>query len=173
LAGPVVAAAVCLPEDFPVELLDDSEKLSAKQRETLEVVIKERCLWGVGQASHTEIDTINILQASLVAMERAYQGLLAVGANNYPPLQVLIDGPYVPAGIEAPCTAVIHGDAIHPCIMAASILAKVERDRQMRAWDGVYPLYGYAQHKGYPTKEHRERCRTLGPSPIQRLTFRY
>jgi ribonuclease HII len=130
----------------------------------------------MGAASHSEIDAINILQASLLAMRRAYDGMMARGiaAGAVPgSLRVLVDGPYVPPGIAAPCTAVVHGDAIHPCIMAASILAKVERDRLMGAADAAYPGYGYARHKGYPTKTHREACGRLGASPIQRLSFQY
>ncbi len=167
LAGPVAAGAAVLPPDFPLEVLDDSKALGEREREAAYALIVERALaWSVGWASPAEIDELNILNASLLAMRRAYLGLGLV------PETVYVDGNRFP-DLGRPCWPVIKGDAIVPAVMAASILAKVSRDREMLRYDGLYPGYGYARHKGYPTAEHREACRRLGPSPIQRMSFRY
>lgn len=167
LAGPVAAGAAVLPPDFPLEVLDDSKALGEREREAAYALIVGRALaWSVGWASPAEIDELNILNASLLAMRRAYLGLGLV------PETVYVDGNRFP-DLGRPCWPVIKGDAIVPAVMAASILAKVSRDREMLRYDGLYPGYGYARHKGYPTAEHREACRRLGPSPIQRMSFRY
>lgn len=166
LAGPVTAGAVILPAGFPLAILDDSKKLSEKRREAARAVICERAVaWAVGWAWPFEIDRINILQASLLAMKRAYE-LLGVGADR-----VLVDGLQCP-DIAAPAEAVVHGDALVPEIMAASILAKTARDRWMIRYSWIDGRYGYERHKGYPTREHRELIRRYGPSDIQRKSFR-
>jgi len=175
LAGPVCAAAVILGEGFPREsreLLNDSKKLTAAKREDLRWQILENALaWGIGWASHTEIDDINILQASLLAMKRAFEEMRKkhdVSAEN---LSVIVDGLYAPdIGIE--CTPMVKADAKVREVMAASILAKTARDSYMDEMALLYPQYGYEKHKGYPTKAHRELIRKYGPSPIQRMTFR-
>jgi len=170
LAGPVAAGAAILPADFPVEALDDSKALSAPRREAAYALVVERAVaWAVAWASPEEIDELNILGASLLAMRRAY---LALGDAGRRAERVFVDGNRFP-DLGRPSWPVIKGDAIVPAVMAASILAKVSRDREMLRYDGLYPGYGYARHKGYPTAEHREACRRLGPSPIQRKSFKY
>jgi len=165
LAGPVCAAAVVLPEDFPVEVLNDSKKMSEKQREYARALICEQALaWSIGWASPAEIDRINILQASLLAMERAFQGI-RVSLDL-----VVVDGTFCPP-LPVPCRAVVKADSRVPAVMAASILAKTARDRMMMRYGWLYPEYGYEQHKGYPTALHLERIRQYGPSPIQRMSF--
>ncbi len=168
IAGPVSAAAVVLPKDFPFEILADSKKLSTARREQAERIIKERAVaWAVGWASRAEIDRVNILHASMHAMQRAY----AKVANRIGHVDlVLVDGNRTP-DLGTPCQAIVQGDAKVFEIMAASILAKTARDRLMVLLDGRYPLYGYAKHKGYPTAAHRQACHTYGPSPIQRMSF--
>ena len=166
LAGPVCAAAVILPPDFPVGTLADSKALSAPRRESAAALIRERALaWALGWASPLEIDRLNILAASMLAMQRAYASL-----GREADL-VLVDGNRIPA-LSVACRSVIRGDSLVPAIMAASIMAKTARDRIMERYDCLYPEYGYARHKGYPTREHRELCLRLGASPIQRVTFR-
>jgi ribonuclease HII len=169
----VCAAAVTLPGDFPLSVLGDSKKLSQAKRETARAIILERALgWGVGWASHAEIDEINILQASLLAMRRAFEAMLeAFPELAASALEAVVDGLHVP-DIPVPCQALVKADARIPCVMAASILAKTERDREMDRYAALYPRYGYEKHRGYPTKTHREAIRRWGPSPIQRLTFR-
>ena len=171
LAGPVTAAAVILPKDFPVEKLNDSKKLSEKKRFELEPLIKEKALfWGIGSASHTEIDELNILSATLLAMKRAFLAMLEkASASN---VAAIVDGIFCPE-ISVPVIAVPKADAKFPCVMAASILAKTERDRIMMKYAEMYPEYGYDKHKGYPTAAHREICKKIGPSPIQRKTFSF
>ena len=169
LAGPVCAAAVILGEGFPTECLNDSKKLSKARRERAEDAIKEKALaFGIGWASHAEIDTLNILQASLLAMKRAFAALspekLAIVS------EVVIDGLFVP-DISAPCNTLVKADALIPEVMAASILAKQARDRVMEGFALILPQYGYDKHKGYPTALHRERIALYGPSPIQRTSF--
>jgi ribonuclease HII len=173
LAGPVCAAAVVLPPDFPRGLLGDSKRLSVAKREAARAAILEGALgWGVGWASHTEIDAINILRASLLAMRRAFQAMLAAyPALASAALEAVVDGLHVP-DLPVPCRALVKADALVPEAMAASILAKTERDREMDRYAALYPQYGYEQHRGYPTKAHREALLRLGPSPIQRLKFR-
>ena len=177
LAGPVTAGCVVLPEDFPREMLNDSKKLSEKKREAAELLIKERACWGFARVEHDEIDRINILQASLKAMSLAFQDMmvklpdwLAAHGVADAALEAVVDGLFVPE-LSCPARAEPKADGKFPEVMAASIIAKVGRDRIMTEYDAVYPGYGYARHKGYPTKAHREACRALGPSPIQRMCF--
>lgn len=177
LAGPVTAAAVILPSDFPVELLNDSKKLSAKKRGTLEILIKEKAVaWAVSSVDEKEIDRINILRASLLAMKQAfeslYKRLYEKLPDPCPAIECIADGTFCPE-VEVPCTALVRADSLVPAVMAASVLAKTERDRIMCAYAKLYPAYGYERHKGYPTLEHRTLCRKLGPSPIQRMSFSY
>ena len=149
LVGSVVAAAVILDPNNPIEGLNDSKKLSEKKREMLFVEIQEKAVaWAIAEASHAEIDQLNILQASLLAMRRAVEAL------NIQPQHVLVDGNKIPQGLSMSCEAIVGGDALHAEISAASILAKVTRDRQMVVLDQQYPQFGFAQHKGYPTKMH-------------------
>ena len=165
LAGPVVAAAVILDPERPIDGLADSKKLSEKKREVLFELIQQRALaWCIGRAEVEEIDSINILQASLLAMKRAVLGL-PVG-----PDQVLVDGNKLP-DLNYPMRAIIKGDQLEPAISAASILAKVSRDREMVALEQHYPGYGFAGHKGYPTAEHRQAIATIGVSAVHRRSF--
>jgi ribonuclease HII len=154
LVGCVVAGAVILPSDFDLPELTDSKKLSEKKRDTLYALITQQCQWAVGESSPKEIDEINILQATMLAMRRAVENL------NIQYDQVLVDGNRCPE-LEN-CTAIIKGDLSEPVISAASIIAKVTRDRQMIALDKQYPEYGFAQHKGYGTKAHLEALKTHG-----------
>lgn len=163
LAGAVVTAAVILRE--PIAGLADSKKISAKNRKSLSLQIKEQALaYAYGRAEVEEIDALNIHHATLLAMKRAVEGLAVK------PDMVKVDGLYVPA-INIPCEAVIQGDSLIPEISAASILAKVLRDEEMEALDLIYPGYGFAGHKGYPTVEHREALIRLGPCPIHRRSY--
>jgi ribonuclease HII len=178
LAGPVCAAAVTLPPDFPVEILNDSKKMSPGSREKARILIcAQAAAWGVGWASNVEIDEINILRASLLAMKRAFDemiragGLSGAGGFIEESLTAVADGLYSP-DIPVPCRALVKADAQIPGVMAASILAKTARDRMMERYSWLYPEYGYEKHKGYPTKEHRERIARYGISPIQRKTFK-
>lgn len=180
LAGPVTAGAAVLPKDFPLDILNDSKKLSEKKRNAAEIIIKEKACWGVGIVSHEVIDRINILQASLHAMRLAFDMMMQrlpdwAAANHIDgfSLSVITDGTSVPEIHCADVRCEPKADARYPSVMAASILAKVERDRIMYKMDALYPQYGYARHKGYPTAEHRRICREIGPSAIQRLTFSY
>ncbi len=165
LAGDVVAAAVILDPATPIPGLNDSKKLSDKQRQELVILIKEHALaLSIGRSSVVEIDSLNILQASLLAMRRAVEAL------PRPPQLVYVDGNHIPDWrFEA--KAIVRGDAKIPAIAAASVLAKVTRDREMEALDSLYPGYGLAKHKGYPTKQHLEALAKLGPSPIHRKSF--
>ena len=166
LAGPVVTAAVILDPDKPIAGLADSKTLSEKRRNELEPIIKEQALaWALGRAEPEEIDQLNILQATLLAMKRAVEGLSTF------PQHVLVDGIHAPS-LACPVTTVIKGDQKEPAIAAASILAKVARDREMLAMEMLYPGYGFAQHKGYPTKLHQQALRELGPTDIHRRSFR-
>ena len=165
LCGPVVAAAVILPVGEVIEGLDDSKKLSDKKREKLFDIICERAVaYAIAEASPEEIDGINILNASMLAMRRAVEAL-SVKADF-----ALIDG-NCSRGFEIPTETVVKGDAKSYSIAAASILAKVTRDRQCIELDALYPEYGIAKHKGYPTAEHMAAVRELGPAPIYRKTF--
>lgn len=179
LAGPVSAAAVILSDDFPNEILNDSKKLSEKKREAAEKIIKEKACWGIGLVDHEKIDEINILEASMLAMKIAFENLTKMlpqwlkdqNINDYI-LNGITDGTRCPdVAIEIKWEP--KADGKYPCVMAASILAKTCRDRIMVEMDKKYPGYGYAKHKGYPTRDHKEICHKLGPSPIQRLSFKY
>ncbi len=163
LAGPVVAAAVVLCEPG-IDGLDDSKKLSAKRRAVLEAEIRERCIFGVGVADVEEIDRINILQATMKAMARAVMALSDV------PDHVFVDGNRLPDW-HYMAEAVIGGDASHPCISAASIIAKETRDRMMREAALAHPEYGWERNKGYGTVEHMAALRDYGPTPLHRRTF--
>ncbi len=165
LAGPVVAAAVILDPERPIEGLRDSKKLTERRREVLAQQIRERALaWSLGRAEVHEIDEINILQASLLAMQRAVAGL------KLAPELVLVDGNRCPQ-LDYPSQAVIKGDALVPAISAASIIAKVSRDHEMVELDSSYPGYGLAKHKGYPSKAHLEALQTLGVTPVHRRSY--
>jgi ribonuclease HII len=168
LAGPVCAAAVILGEDFPIEILNDSKVLSEHQRIAAEKVIKEKAIaYAVSWATAKEIDRINILQASLLAMKRAYDKL----KKDHPVDLAKVDGNKRP-DLDCATITIVKGDATVPAIMAASILAKNARDRYMVCADKKWPFYGFSQHKGYPTEEHREACLLYGLCPIHRKTFR-
>lgn len=166
LVGSVVAAAVILDPNNPIEGLNDSKKLSEKKREQLFIEIQEKALaWAIAEASHQEIDEINILQASLLAMRRAVEAL------KIQPEHVLVDGNKVPQGLVMSCDAIVGGDAIHAEISAASILAKVARDREMVLLDQQYPQFGFAKHKGYPTKAHFEAIAEHGVIDQHRRSY--
>jgi len=165
LAGSVVAAAVILDPNRPIEGLADSKKLSEKKREGMDLIIKEKALaWSLGRAEVEEIDQFNILQASLLAMQRAVESL------PIPPDHALVDGNRCP---DLACTveAIVGGDSSEQVISAASIIAKVARDREMVELDLQYPGYGLARHKGYPTKAHLQALQELGVSVVHRRSF--
>ena len=165
LAGDVVASAVILDPATPIPGLNDSKKLSDKQRKELVMLIKEHALaLSIGRSSVAEIDSLNILQASLLAMKRAIEAL------PRRPKLVYVDGNHLPDW-RFQAKAIVRGDAKIPAIAAASVLAKVTRDCEMEALDTLYPGYGLAKHKGYPTKQHLEALAKLGPSPIHRKSF--
>ncbi len=165
LCGPVVAAACILPAGLVLEGLNDSKKLTPKKRDKLFDEIRENAVaYSIAEASVEEIDSLNILEATLLAMRRAIDGL-AVKADY-----ALIDG-NISRDFQLPAQAVVHGDAISPSIAAASILAKVTRDRACEELDRLYPQYGIAKHKGYGTKVHMDALRAHGPAPIHRKQF--
>jgi ribonuclease HII len=165
LAGPVYAAAVILDDLQPIRGLADSKKLSPKRRATLYDEIRAKALcFCVAQASAEEVDRLNILQATLLAMKRAVEGL------RLKPVKVCIDGNRLPM-LEVRAEAIVGGDAKVPAISAASILAKVERDRWCDEIDAQYPAYGFARHKGYGTAEHLQALQSLGPTPWHRRSF--
>lgn len=165
LAGDVIAGAVILDPARPVAGLRDSKKLSHARRAQLAAAVREAALaWAIGRASVAEIDRLNILQASLLAMHRAVQALATA------PQFVLVDGNRCPPW-QLPSLAVVGGDDLVAAISAASVLAKVERDAEMVALDVRYPGYGFAAHKGYPTAEHLAALRRLGASPVHRRSF--
>ena len=166
LAGPVVAAAVILDSSRPIDGLNDSKKLSAKRREALAKEIRAKALaWAVAEASVDEIDRINILQASLLAMQRAVAGL----AIN--PAKALVDGNQCP-DLSCPVEAIVGGDGKIAAIAAASILAKTIRDAGMLELHATYPIYGFDRHMGYPTAVHLKALREHGVSPVHRRSFR-
>ncbi len=165
LAGPVVVAAVVLDPDRPIDGLDDSKKLNEKRREELFALIMERSLaWTVVEIEPAEIDRINILQATLQGMKQAVEQLLP------PPSLALIDGNQAP---DLNCTVrtIVKGDSLEPAISAASIMAKVTRDRLMKKLHIDYPAYGFDRHKGYPTADHLARLARYGPCPAHRHSF--
>jgi len=165
LCGAVVTAAVILDPGKPILGLNDSKKLSLLRREALFDEIREKALaWCVARAEVAEIDRLNILHATMLAMQRAVEGLAVQ------PRLALIDGNRCPK-LAVPSSPVVKGDSQVPAIAAASILAKVTRDREMQALDALYPGYGLAGHKGYPTAEHLEALKRLGPTPIHRRSF--
>lgn len=165
LAGPVVAAAVILDERHPIAGLNDSKKLTAKRREALFDDIRAHALcFAIAEASVQEIDQINILQATMLAMQRAVAGL------RLPPKLVLVDGNRLPI-LPMRAEAIVKGDASVPAISAASILAKVHRDRLCQAMHLRYPLYGFDQHKGYGTAQHLAALQAQGPAECHRMTF--
>lgn len=163
LAGPVVAAAVILGERS-IDGLDDSKRLTAKRRAELDIEIKAHCRWGVGEASVAEIDAINILQATFLAMTRAVE---ALGCD---PHEVLVDGNRLPRW-RYRARAIVGGDALHPCISAASIVAKQHRDRLMVAAARDFPGFGWERNMGYATPEHLTALRLHGPTPLHRTSF--
>ena len=166
LAGPVVSAAVILNPQHNLVDLNDSKKLSASKRKILSEQIKIHSVsWSIGIATPQEIDELNILRASLLSMERAIKNLSEV------PEKVIVDGQYTPE-IDVPCEAIIKGDSLEESIMAASILAKVERDKIMLELDKKYPNYKFGQHKGYPTKIHMDALREFGPCIEHRQSFK-
>lgn len=166
LAGAVYAAAVILPAEYDLPGLNDSKKLTARRRDILFDLIRSSALsWSVASASIEEIDELNILHATMLAMQRAVAGLHIV------PAEALIDGNRVPKGLTVPGRAIIGGDALEACISAASVLAKVSRDRDVETFEVLYPGYGFAKHKGYPTAQHLEALARLGPCPVHRKTF--
>jgi len=179
LAGPVCAAAVILPEQFDLTILNDSKKLSEARREhARDEICAHAFAWGIGWASVEEIDRVNILQASLLAMKRAFERLfecesLEPAADGSLPfaIEAVVDGLYVP-DISVSCRALVKADAQIPEVMAASILAKTARDKEMARYALLYPEYGFEKHKGYPTQAHCKTIMKHGPSPIQRMSFR-
>lgn len=166
LAGPVVAAAVILDPHRPLSGLDDSKKLGAHARERLALEIREKALaWAIADASNEEIDRINILQATFLAMKRALEGL---------PLKAeraVIDGNRVPPGLYCPAEAIVKGDGSVAAIAAASILAKTHRDTIMRELSNAYPAYGFSKHMGYPTAQHLAALKACGPCAAHRRSF--
>ena len=165
LAGPVIAAAVILNPEQPIEGLTDSKKLTANRRQKLEELIKHHSLaWSIGRAEVEEIDKINILHATMLAMKRAVESL------SVTPEHVQVDGNRCP-NITLSVEAIIKGDESVAVISAASILAKESRDREMIEMDKLYPGYGFAQHKGYPTKVHMQALADIGICPIHRRTY--
>ena len=165
LAGPVVSAAVILDPAYPIEGLADSKELSPARREVLAEEIRARALaWSLGRAEVEEIDRLNILRASLLSMTRA------VAALTVRPSLVLVDGNQVPT-VDCEVRAIVRGDASVPQISAASIIAKVARDLEMLELDRHYPGYGFAVHKGYPTKQHLAALRALGICAVHRRSF--
>lgn len=167
LAGPVVVAAVKLDYSRPVEGINDSKMLSGAKREALFNRIVENALaWHIESIDAAYIDDHNILQATLHGMRQVVQAIAEAGDL------CLVDGNCLPPGLPCEALAVIHGDRLSACVAAASILAKVHRDRLMQAWDELYPLYGFARHKGYGTSQHLQALREHGPCPLHRLSYR-
>lgn len=165
LAGPVYAAAVILPPRCRIRDLDDSKKLSPEKRDQVAARVRERALaWSVARAEVEEIDRVNILRATFLAMRRALE-LLSI-----PPTECWVDGNQDP-GLGLPVRLIVGGDGLEACIMAASVIAKVARDQEMARLCSEYPGYGFARHKGYGTPMHLEALRRLGPSPIHRRSF--
>lgn len=171
LAGPVCAAACILPQDFDTSVLDDSKKLSGKRRFELEPFIRENAVdWSIVFIDQEEIDSINILAATMKAMAMCYEEI----ATRHPISTFYVDGnrtPAIPSDRDANVVAVVKGDSKIPEIMAASILAKTARDRFMIEMDALYPQYGFAVHKGYGTRAHIQALEEFGPCPLHRRTF--
>ena len=170
LVGSVVAAAVAFPPGFKIDGLTDSKKLSEKKREALYNQITSECYWSFAQSNSNEIDQINILEATMLAMKKAVEQLMLLIEDNSQTISVLVDGNRCPDIQNS--RAIIKGDLTEPVISAASIIAKVTRDRQMIALDQEYPEYGFSKHKGYGTKAHLEALANFGPIQGQhRFTF--
>lgn len=166
LAGPVVCAAVILPDGFSaLDQLDDSKKLSEKRRTALAAIIRSEARVGVGIAEPVEIDRLNVLHATMAAMVRAVDSL------GVRPDDILIDGNRVPDGLKSPARAIVGGDGLEACIGAASIIAKTLRDQIMIEAENRFPGFGLAGHKGYPSPSHKAALETLGPTPIHRLSY--
>ena len=169
LAGSVVAAAVILDPLKPIDGLKDSKKLTAKVRDELfDIIIRDSKAWCIAEASAAEIDSINILQATMLAMKRAIEGLEKTLGRL--PDKALIDGNRCPK-VNIQMEAIVKGDSKFQAISAASILAKVTRDRDMQALHETYPMYGFNQHMGYPTPMHFDALKEFGPCPAHRKTF--
>ncbi|MEA4983381.1 MAG: ribonuclease HII [Paludibacter sp.] len=167
LAGPVIAAAVILPEDFVCELLNDSKQLSEKQRDFLRIIIeKEALAWSVASVDNHGIDRINILNSSILAMHKAIDGL------RIQPEHIIVDGNRFKPYKEIPHTTIVKGDGKYLSIAAASILAKTHRDELMMALDQEFPQYNWKKNKAYPTKQHKAAIKTFGLTPYHRLTFK-
>lgn len=166
IAGPVVAAAVILPAALDLPGLNDSKKISARKRQRLAQVIHDQAAVGIGICSEEEIDRLNILHAAMLAMRRACESL------PEEPAFALIDGNRVPEKMPCPAEALVKGDGRESCIAAASIIAKVHRDKIMCDLAATYPGYGFDSHAGYPTMAHVEALKRLGPSPVHRRSFR-
>jgi len=167
LAGPVIAAAVILPEDFVCELLNDSKQLSEKQRDFLRIIIeKEALAWSVAAVDNHGIDRINILNSSILAMHKAIDGL------RIQPEHIIVDGNRFKPYKEIPHTTIVKGDGKYLSIAAASILAKTHRDELMMALDQEFPQYNWKKNKAYPTKQHKAAIKTFGLTPYHRLTFK-
>jgi len=167
LAGPVVAAAVILPKGVQIQGLDDSKKLSPTRRDIVfDRIVSSSAIYAVAIVDNEVIDRINILRASLNAMAQAAGKLK--NAFDF----ILVDGKQIIPGLGSSQMAIVGGDAICPCISAASVLAKVTRDRIMDHYATIYPQYAFSQHRGYPTSEHLQELREYGPTPIHRRTFR-
>ena len=173
LAGPVCAACVMLPAWLELPTLNDSKKMTEKRREAVFAILTEHpgVFYGIGFADQGEIDKINILQATFLAMNRAYAALLLKLPEGKPPRLALVDGNREPDFGEIPVRTIVKGDSLSANIAAASILAKVTRDRFMEEQDALYPQYGFAVHKGYGTRAHYDALREYGPCPIHRRTF--
>lgn len=166
LAGPVIAAVVLLDPQQPIANLADSKQLSSKRRTMFAQLIQGHALdWAIGAATVAEIDRLNILQASLLAMRRALENL------NRLPDRLLVDGIHLPQDLPCPAEAIVRGDQSVPCISAASILAKTHRDALMIQLDAEYPHYGFSQHKGYGTRQHLQALRRFGVTPVHRQSF--
>lgn len=166
LAGPVYAAAVILSPEYPIEGLNDSKKLSEKKRETLfDIIRQEAVAYCIASASVEEIEQYNILGATYLAMSRAVAGL------SRTPTLALVDGNRLPPNLTVPGQTVVKGDALSESIAAASILAKVARDRVLKEMDAIYPQYGFAVHKGYGTAAHVAALKEFGPCPVHRPSF--
>lgn len=173
LAGAVYAAAVILNPEHPIAGLADSKKVTEKKRDALALEIKEHAMaWAIASSSVEEIDEINILQASLLAMKRAIESMQMQfnGVLNKYEILVQVDGNKCPK-IALPCEAIVKGDSKVQAISAASILAKTARDAELYALDKEFPMYGFAQHKGYPTKAHMELLQRHGVSPVHRRSY--
>lgn len=171
LCGSVVAAACILPDGLEIPELNDSKKLTPKKRDKLFDLIKEKAIaYGIAEGTVEEINELNILEADLLAMRRAIDGLHTPDGKPYHADFALIDG-NIDRDFQIPAQAVIKGDALSMSIAAASVLAKVTRDRMCVQMDAAYPQYGIAKHKGYGTKEHMAALRQYGPSPIHRIKF--